>query len=138
MGEVESWCFQLSLNASLRGVFQDSRVTSDSGLILVHELDERLAFVELIAEHLTDSRGKNVQLGLGDLLRQKVLRNGANPGFLIPTKVRPDTTGALAPGRNTNERLRVEISWGKFVRNPKGKRKSQVTIHIAIKVSLCQ
>ena len=65
--------FQLSFNASLKIDFQGSRVTSDGGLILVRELDERLGFGELIAEHLTDSRrGKNTQLPLADLLRQSV------------------------------------------------------------------
>jgi hypothetical protein len=44
--------------------FQGSRVTSDGGLVLVRELDERLGFSELIARHLTDSRAKNTQLPL--------------------------------------------------------------------------
>jgi Transposase DDE domain group 1 len=35
-------------------------------------LDERLGFGELIARHLADSRGKNTQLPLADLLRQSV------------------------------------------------------------------
>jgi len=39
--------------------FQGSRVTSDGGLILVRELDERLGLSDLIAQHLTDPRGKN-------------------------------------------------------------------------------
>ena len=65
--------FQLSFNASLKIDFQGSRVTSDGGLILVRELDERLGFGELIAEHLSDSRrGKNTQLPLADLFRQSV------------------------------------------------------------------
>jgi len=38
----------------------------------VRELDERLGLSELIAEHLTDSRGKNTQLPMADLLRQAV------------------------------------------------------------------
>lgn len=38
----------------------------------MRELDERLGFSELIAEHLTDSRGKNTQLPLPDLLRQSI------------------------------------------------------------------
>jgi hypothetical protein len=53
--------------------FQEPRVTSDGGLILVRELDERLGFGDLIAQFLTDSRrGKNTQLPLADLLRQSV------------------------------------------------------------------
>ncbi|HEV3276460.1 MAG TPA: transposase, partial [Terriglobia bacterium] len=47
------------LNASHRIDFQGSRVTSDGGLILVRELDERLGFGELIEEHLKDSRRGN-------------------------------------------------------------------------------
>jgi len=73
MGERQNQPFQLSFNASLRVDFQGSRVTSDGGLILVRELDERLGFGELIQQHLTDSRrGKNTQFPLADLLRQSV------------------------------------------------------------------
>jgi hypothetical protein len=53
--------------------FQGSRVTSDGGLILVRELDERLGLGELIEQHLTDARrGKNTQFSLADLFRQSV------------------------------------------------------------------
>jgi hypothetical protein len=73
MGEQYHEPFQLSFNSSLRVDFQGSRVTSDGGLMVVRELDERLGFSELIEQHLTDSRrGKNTQLPLADLLRQSV------------------------------------------------------------------
>jgi hypothetical protein len=72
MGEIQNRPFQLSFNASLKVEFQGSRVTSDGGLILVCELDERLGFGELIAQHLTDCRGKNAQFCFADLLRQSV------------------------------------------------------------------
>ena len=72
MGESQNQPFQLSFNSSLKVEFQGSRVTSDGGLILVRELDERLGFSELIEQHLIDSRGKNTQLPLADLLRQSV------------------------------------------------------------------
>jgi len=72
MGEKQNQPFQLSFNASLKVDFQGSRVTSDGGLILVRELDERLGFGELIEQRLTDPRGKNMQLPLADLLRQSV------------------------------------------------------------------
>ena len=52
--------------------FQGSRVTSDGGLLVVRELDERLGLSELISDHLTDSRGKNTQLPMADLLRQSI------------------------------------------------------------------
>ncbi len=64
MGETQYQPFQLSFNGSLKVDFQGSRVTSDGGLILVRELDERLGFGELIEQHLTDPRGKNTQLPL--------------------------------------------------------------------------
>ena len=73
MGEKQNQPFQLSFNAALKIDFQGSRITSDGGLILVRELDERLGLGELIAEHLSDSRkGKNTQLPLADLFRQSV------------------------------------------------------------------
>jgi Transposase DDE domain group 1 len=73
MGEKQNQPFQLSFNASPKVDFQGSRVTSDGGLILVRELDERFGLGELIERHLTDSRrGKNTQLPLADLLRQSV------------------------------------------------------------------
>jgi hypothetical protein len=73
MGEQHHEPFQLSFNSSLQVDVQGSRVTSDGGLILVRELDERLGCSERIAQHLTDPRrGKNTQLPLADLLRQSV------------------------------------------------------------------
>src|ERR1039457_4832871 len=72
MGERQNQPFQLSFNASLKVDFQGSRVTSDVGLILVRELDERLGFGELIEQHLHDPRGTNTRLPLADLLRQSV------------------------------------------------------------------
>jgi hypothetical protein len=73
MGEKQNQPFQLSFNASLKVDFQGSRVTSDGGLILVRELDEKLGIGSLIDHHLVDRRqGKNTQLPLADLLRQSV------------------------------------------------------------------
>jgi Transposase DDE domain group 1 len=72
VGETQEQPFQLSFNSALKIDFQGSRVTSDGGLVLVRELDERLGFGALIARHLADPRGKNSQLPLADLLRQSV------------------------------------------------------------------
>ena len=52
MGETQNQPFQLSFNYSLKVDFQGSRVTSDGGLILVRELDERLGLEKLIGETL--------------------------------------------------------------------------------------
>ena len=72
MGERQEQPFQFSFNGRLRVDFQGARVTSDGGLLLVRELDERLGFDELIERHLTDGRGKNTQLPLPDLVRQSI------------------------------------------------------------------
>jgi len=67
MGETQNQPFQLSFNASLKVDFQGSRVTSDGGLILVRELDERLGLEKLIEEQLRDSRqGLNKQFTLAE------------------------------------------------------------------------
>ena len=66
MGEKENKPFQLTFNGFLKVDFQGSRVTSDGGLILVRELDERLGLGKLIDEHLSDSRqGLNKKFPLG-------------------------------------------------------------------------
>jgi len=71
--ESQNQPFQLSFNKLLRVDFQGSRVTSDSGLILVRELDERFGLSDLIGQHLVDfRRGRNRQFPLADLLRQSV------------------------------------------------------------------
>src|SRR5712692_1505349 len=73
MGEKQNQPFQLAFSTSLKVDFQGSRVTSDSGLLLVRELDERLGFSALIAKNMMDDRrGKNTQLPLPDLLRQSI------------------------------------------------------------------
>ncbi len=73
MGETQNQPFQLSFNPCLKVDFQGSRVTSDGGLLLVRELDERLGLSALIVENLNDDRrGKNTQLPLSNLLRQSI------------------------------------------------------------------
>jgi hypothetical protein len=73
MSEKDHEPFQLSFNSSLRVDFRGSRVTSDGGLMMVRELDERLGMGALIERYLTDTRrGRNTQLPLADLLRQSV------------------------------------------------------------------
>ena len=110
MGEKETKPFQLTFNGLLKVDFQGSRVTSDGGLIIVRELDERLGLGKLIDEHLSDSRqGLNKKFPLADLLRQSVysrlagyedlndaVRVSADPTFrLIGSKKNWDRGGAL-------------------------------------------
>ena len=74
MGEKQNQPFQLSFNASLKVDFQGSRVTSDGGLILIHELDERLGLDKLIREEtgppvsIVDDPLTSVVLGTGKML----------------------------------------------------------------------
>jgi hypothetical protein len=70
LGDTQEGIFRLSFNSELRVAFQGARVTSDGGLLLVRELNERLGFGGLIEQHLADARGKNTQLPLTDLVRQ--------------------------------------------------------------------
>ena len=72
MGESEKQPIQLSINRFPGVAFQGSRVTSNGGLILVREMDERLGFGELIEQYLTDSRANNARFSFADLLRQSV------------------------------------------------------------------
>jgi Transposase DDE domain group 1 len=73
VGELQHEPFQFTFNGFLKVAFQGSRVTSDAGLILVRQLDERLGLQQIIAEHLSDFRqGLNTQFTLADLLRQSV------------------------------------------------------------------
>ena len=57
MGEKENEPFQFTFNGLLKVAFQGSRVTSDAGLILVRELDERLGLEKLTADARGKSRG---------------------------------------------------------------------------------
>jgi hypothetical protein len=83
MGKIQKRSFQLSPNASLRIDFQGSRVTSDGGLILERELDERLGFGELAAECLTDARAKNGREGMKGKVNQAVSQFGSLPGLVL-------------------------------------------------------
>jgi Transposase DDE domain group 1 len=65
VGEMQNQPFQHSFNPSLKIDFQGSRFTSDGGLLLVRELDERLGLSALVAENIRGNRrGKNTQLPL--------------------------------------------------------------------------
>ena len=110
MGDKESKPFQLSFHGYLKVDFQGSRVTSDGGLLLARELDERLGLGKLIDEHLTDTRqGENKKFPLADLVRQSVysrlagyedlndaVRVSVDPTFrLLGSKQNWDRGGAL-------------------------------------------
>jgi Transposase DDE domain group 1 len=56
MGDAKSGPVRLSFNPQLRVEFHGATVTSDAGLLLPRELDERLGLSALIEQHLTDPR----------------------------------------------------------------------------------
>src|SRR5712692_8336537 len=73
MGDAKSGPVRLSFNPQLRVEFRGATVTSDAGLLLPRELDERLGLSALIEQHLTDPRtGRNYQFPLPDLFRQSI------------------------------------------------------------------
>ena len=73
MGDAECGPVRLSFNPQLRVEFRGATVTSDAGLLLPRELDERLGLNTLIERHLVDPRtGHNRQFPLPDLFRQSI------------------------------------------------------------------
>src|SRR5215813_1864173 len=73
MGDATSGSIRLSFNPQLRVEFRGATVTSDAGLLLPRELDERLGLSTLIERHLADPRsGRNSKFPLADLVRQSI------------------------------------------------------------------
>jgi hypothetical protein len=73
MGDAKAGPVCLSCNPQLRVEFRGATVTSDAGLLLPRELDERLGLSALIERHLSDPRtGYNRQFPLPDLFRQSI------------------------------------------------------------------
>ena len=73
MGDATSGPVRLSFNPQLRVEFRGATVTSDAGVLLPRELDERLRLCTLIDRHRTDPRtGHNRQCPLPDLFRQSI------------------------------------------------------------------
>ena len=73
MGDAKAGPVRLSFNPQLRVEFRGATVTSDAGLLLPRELDERLGLSVLIEQHLTDPRsGRHYQFPLPDLFRQSI------------------------------------------------------------------
>jgi hypothetical protein len=98
VGEKQNQPFRLPLNASLKVDFQGSRVTSDDGLNLVRELDERLSLEKLIEEEqLSDSRQRlNKQFTLAHLLGRSVYsRLAGMRASLAPDPLRTDQSEGM-------------------------------------------
>jgi len=73
MGEAQQWLFEPSFNRAVKVQAGDERITSDSGLLLLREADERLGLTEWLANRLDDPRDPNaVRYQLVELLRQRL------------------------------------------------------------------
>src|SRR6266851_9687594 len=126
MGEKQNQPFQLLFNTSLKVDFQGSPETSNGGLILVRELDERLGLQKLIEEHWSDSRqGLNKQFTLADLLRQSVYSRLAGYEDLKDAeRLAADPTFRLISSQRIRDRgaaLTSTLHWFEAELLPKGR-----------------
>ena len=123
MGDATSGPVRLSFNPQLRVEFRGATVTSDAGLLLPRELDERLGLDALIERHLTDPRtGHNRQFPLA---ASSVSRSTAGwPATRTPTtpsgwpRIRPfacwprasgGKRASRSPRRSTGSRRRSSL-----------------------------
>ena len=123
MGDATSGPIRLSFNPQLRVEFRGATVTSDAGLLLPRELDERLGLDALIERHLTDPRtGHNRQFPLA---ASSVSRSTAGwPATRTPTtpsgwpRIRPfacwprasgGKRASRSPRRSTGSRRRSSL-----------------------------
>ena len=106
MGDKDREPFQLSFNV-LKVDFQGARVTSDGGLLLIRELDERLGLGKLIDDHLIDMRqGENTKFPLAPLRRARLAKIGGSNveearKTLLCSRVSPMLTVAKRPKRKS-------------------------------------
>jgi len=73
MGQPQGEGLKVGFDSSLRLEFHGSKVTTDAGLIAYRELESVLGLFESASQVLLDRRtGRNVQHGMGNLLRQSI------------------------------------------------------------------
>ena len=73
MGQPQGEGLKVGFDSSLRLEFHGSKVTTDAGLLAYRDLDEALGLFGAASQVLLDRRtGRNVQHGIGNLLRQSV------------------------------------------------------------------
>lgn len=72
MGEATSVFFGPQFNRSLRLRSRDDRLTSDAGVLLLREVDERLGLTASLGERLHDPRNEaSVRYSLAELIRER-------------------------------------------------------------------
>lgn len=73
MSEAASTMFQTSFNKSIEVRTKDHRLTSNGGLLLLREVDERLGLIERLAQRMVDPRQQHlIRYTLEELLREHV------------------------------------------------------------------
>ena len=73
MGEAGPVFFEPSFNRAIKVRSRDERITSDAGVLLVREADERLGLIKSLVERLHDKRkSTKVRYRLSELLRERL------------------------------------------------------------------
>ncbi len=73
MGEAQGWQFSPTFNRSVKVTAGDERLTSDAGVLLIREADQRLGLTEWLADQLMDPRDpRRIRYELSELLRERL------------------------------------------------------------------
>lgn len=73
MGEGKQPFFEPSFNRAIKVQAGDDRLTSDGGVMLLREADQRLGLIDSLAEQLSDPRQPHlVRYSVGELVRERV------------------------------------------------------------------
>lgn len=73
MGEAKGSTFEPDFNRSVKVEFDDQRLTSNAGVLLLREADHKLQLIEAIRQRMYDPRRQDlIRYELGDLLRERV------------------------------------------------------------------
>lgn len=73
MGESQGWLFEPRFNGAVKVAATDERLTSDAGLIVLREADDRLGITEALAARLADPRREDrIRYQLVELLRERI------------------------------------------------------------------
>lgn len=73
MGEVKDSSFEPEFNRSVKVEFNDQRLSSNAGVLLLRQADHKLQLIESIVLRMNDPRRQDlIRYQLGDLLRERV------------------------------------------------------------------